>query len=344
MTDDRTTPDDSTPRRGFGWARSVLRAVKGAVEATREAAQRFALRVEEERLAIELHELQRELRRRQAARRPRPPKAAAPRRPIVPLEERLPFMPLEIRRLFMQVMAQGWRALQPQHSRWQQMRRYYLGRTAEWPADHAEVLQASRDEEPRASDATARSSRSGSPARLRPSRSPGTLRAHHHAPHAPRTHAHEEPYSGNWLAGTRPSAATPLLISAPPRQSPRFVVLLSSVFCFLFSERDAAARCGPGRCWAGGPAAWGWRKAAASRTMRPTRDQGEGTIEGCAIPRTARPARRGRGGAFRQAGSARGAGAQRSLRHLRHRPARIRRPARSSCPRALTPIRARRCR
>src|SRR4051794_19402457 len=39
MTATATTHADSTPRRGFGLARFVLRAVAGAVEATRKAAR-----------------------------------------------------------------------------------------------------------------------------------------------------------------------------------------------------------------------------------------------------------------------------------------------------------------
>src|SRR5262249_25538433 len=120
MTADRTTPDgetqsaDSTPRRGFGWARSVLRAVKGAVEATRNAARSFTQQVEVERQAIEARRAQRQRLREQAQQRA---KAPSPERPIVPLEDRLPFMPLEIRRLFMDVMGRGWAAMQPKLTR-----------------------------------------------------------------------------------------------------------------------------------------------------------------------------------------------------------------------------------
>ena len=74
MSADRTTPDDSTPRRGFGLARFVLRAVSGALAPVRKAAESV-------------------LREAEAAKRRRAHRAAkaaaAARRQVVPLERRL---------------------------------------------------------------------------------------------------------------------------------------------------------------------------------------------------------------------------------------------------------------
>src|SRR4051812_35421414 len=98
MPTDRDTPDDSTPRRGFGLARFVLRTVSRALAPVREAAESV------------LREAEAAKRRRahQAAKA-----AAAARRRVLPLERRILSLTLEVRRQILAAMAQGWRRLQP---------------------------------------------------------------------------------------------------------------------------------------------------------------------------------------------------------------------------------------
>ena len=116
MTADRATHDDSTPRRGFGLARFVMRAVSGALEPVRKAAEGVVRKAEAAKRS----------RAHEAAKAA----AAAARRRAVPLEQRLMALAPEIRRQFFAVMEEGWRRLQPPPTLLRSIRRYYLGTAA----------------------------------------------------------------------------------------------------------------------------------------------------------------------------------------------------------------------
>ena len=138
MTADRTTAAESTPRRGFGVARFVRRAVAGAVEATREAARAVDLALAE----LALRSTEAKIRRMSATRRARRPRAAA-----------VACGPLWLRRLIEAINQTCWLEQQPIITLSHACRRFYL-RTAAMPlTPYHEVERATRVERAAAQEA-----------------------------------------------------------------------------------------------------------------------------------------------------------------------------------------------
>src|SRR4051812_11397766 len=101
MTADRTTPDDRTPRRGFGLARLVLCVVSVALRPVGKVAERV-------------------LRNAEAKQRTRRPAPSARRR-NVPIEQWLMTLPCEVRDRIIAVLEDAWRGLRPRRTLPQQI-------------------------------------------------------------------------------------------------------------------------------------------------------------------------------------------------------------------------------
>jgi hypothetical protein len=144
MTTDPATPADSTPGRGFGLARFVLRAVAGAVLATRKAATRVLRKVEAKGSA--------DVSGREAPAAP----VKRPRTPVLLDLQRLLALPADVHRQIAAILHKGGREMQGRLTPSRAMRRRYLDHAAnpatyyDWELAHREEnaagVKAERDE------------------------------------------------------------------------------------------------------------------------------------------------------------------------------------------------------
>src|SRR4051794_39804859 len=112
MTADRTMPDESTPRRGFGLARLVLRVVSAALSPVRKVAEGVLRKKQATRRSLALAAARATARRRRRA---------------LSLERWLMALAPEARRAFVDAMREGWQRLRPPTTLLRSIRRYYLG-------------------------------------------------------------------------------------------------------------------------------------------------------------------------------------------------------------------------